>query len=86
MQNTTKPPVTPEHDALIRTAVASWAPDVTASLVRTTNVYRNRYRVDVFTKQYIDNGFVPRQFIAASFFVAIVDDVVVDLTVEPKES
>ena len=86
MQNTPKPPVTPEHRALIRTAIAEWTPDVTETLVRISNVYRNRYRVDVFTKQYIDNGFVPRQFIAASFFVAIVDDVVVDLTVEPKES
>jgi hypothetical protein len=86
MQNTAPRKPKAADVELIRETVKTWTPDVKAMLVRVSNVYTNRFRVDVFTKLYVDHGFVPRTQIAASFFVALVDGTVVDLTIEPKES
>ena len=54
--------------------------------IRCTNVYRNRYRVDVFTYYKLENDLYNRTKITQSYFVAVVDDEVINLTqtVEPE--
>lgn len=55
--------------------------------IRCTNVYRNRYRVDIFTYYKLDNDLYNRTKITQSYFVAVVDGEVMNLTqtVEPED-
>jgi hypothetical protein len=54
--------------------------------IRCTNVYRNRYRVDVFTYYKLEDDLYNRTKITQSYFVAVVDGEVMNLTqtVEPE--
>lgn len=54
--------------------------------IRCTNVYNNRFRVDVFTYYKLENDLYNRTKISQSYFVAVVDGEVVNLTqtVEPE--
>lgn len=54
--------------------------------IRCTNVYRNRYRVDVFTYYRLADELYDRTKISQSYFVAVVDGEVMNLTqtVEPE--
>ncbi|MCP4121097.1 MAG: hypothetical protein GY751_05035 [Bacteroidetes bacterium] len=54
--------------------------------VRCTNVYGNRYRVDVFVYYKLDNDLYDRTRISQSYFVAVADGEVMNLTqtVEPE--
>ena len=54
--------------------------------IRCTNVYRNRYRVDVFTYYRLGDELYDRTKISQSYFVAVVDGEVMNLTqtVEPE--
>ena len=55
--------------------------------IRCTNVYRNRYRVDVFTYYKLENDLYNRTKISQSYFVAVIDGEVMNLTqtVEPED-
>ena len=55
--------------------------------IRSTNVYRNRYRVDVFTYYRLNDELYNRTKISQSYFVAVIDGEVINLTVksEPEE-
>ena len=58
-------------------------------MIKHTNVYDNRYRTDVFTYYKLDDSELYYRYqISQSYFVAVVDDEVVNLTqtVEPEES
>lgn len=48
--------------------------------VRCTNVYNNRYRVDVFTWYKLEGELYDRTKISQSYFVAVTDDEVINLT------
>ena len=54
--------------------------------IRCTNVYGNRYRVDAFVYYKLDNDLYDRTRISQSYFVAVVDGEVMNLTqtVEPE--
>jgi hypothetical protein len=54
--------------------------------IRCTNVYRNRFRVDVFTYYKLENDLYNRTKISQSYFVAVIDGEVMNLTqtVEPE--
>jgi len=54
--------------------------------IRCTNVYRNRYRVDVFTYYKLEDDLYNRTKITQSYFVAVIDGEVMNLTqtVEPE--
>lgn len=70
-----------------RDAVTRWAREqyTKPSFIRVNNVFGNRYRVDVFTKiPSIAGGLIRQNKIAMSYFVALVDDGVVDLTIEQE--
>lgn len=56
--------------------------------IRCTNVYRNRYRVDVFTYYRLADELYDRTKISQSYFVAVVDGEVMNLTqtVEPEDA
>ena len=56
-------------------------------LIRYTNVYDNRYRTDVFTHYKVEGDLYDRLAISQSYFVAVVDGEVVNLTqtVEPEK-
>lgn len=56
-------------------------------LIRYTNVYDNRYRTDVFTHYKVEGDLYDRLAISQSYFVAVVDGEVVNLTqtVEPED-
>lgn len=56
--------------------------------IRCTNVYRNRYRVDVFTYYKLENDLYNRTKITQSYFVAVIDGEVMNLTqtVEPEDA
>lgn len=55
--------------------------------IRCTNVYRNRYRVDVFTYYKLEDDLYNRTKISESYFVCVTDGEVINLTVksEPEE-
>ena len=55
--------------------------------IRCTNVYDNRYRVDVFTYYKFDDDLYNRTKISQSYFVCVTDGEVINLTqtVEPKD-
>jgi len=56
--------------------------------IRCTNVYRNRYRVDVFTYYKLEDDLYNRTKITQSYFVAVIDGEVMNLTqtVEPEDA
>ena len=56
-------------------------------LIRYTNVYDNRYRTDVFTYYKVEGDLYNRLLISQSYFVAVIDGEVVNLTqtVEPED-
>jgi len=56
-------------------------------LIRYTNVYDNRYRTDVFTYYKVEGDLYNRLLISQSYFVAVIDGEVVNLTqtVEPEK-
>ena len=55
--------------------------------IRCTNVYNNRFRVDVFTLYRLEDELYNRTKISQSYFVAVIDGEVINLTVksEPEE-
>jgi len=55
--------------------------------IRYTNVYDNRYRTDVFTHYKVEGDLYDRLAISQSYFVAVVDGEIVNLTqtVEPEK-
>jgi hypothetical protein len=55
--------------------------------IRCTNVYRNRYRVDVFTYYKLENDLYNRTKISQSYFVCVTDGEVINLTqtMEPED-
>jgi hypothetical protein len=56
--------------------------------IRHTNVYNNRYRVDVFTYYKLEDDLYNRTKITQSYFVAVIDGEVMNLTqtVEPEDA
>lgn len=54
--------------------------------IRCTNVYSNRYRVDVFTYYRLEDDLYNRIKISQSYFVCVTDGEVINLTqtVEPE--
>jgi hypothetical protein len=55
--------------------------------IRCTNVYRNRFRVDVFVYYKLEDDLYNRTKIGESYFVCVTDGEVINLTVksEPEE-
>jgi hypothetical protein len=55
--------------------------------IRCTNVYRNRYRVDVFTYYKLENDLYNRTKISQSYFACVTDGEVINLTqtMEPED-
>ena len=56
--------------------------------IRCTNVYNNRFRVDIFTYYKLENDLYNRTKISQSYFVALIDGEVMNLTqtVEPEDA
>jgi len=68
--------------------IKKWIGDVDKlNHIRYTNVYNNRYRVDVFTWYKLEGDLYDRTKISQSYFVAVIDGEVINLTqtVEPED-
>lgn len=49
--------------------------------IKCINVYDNRFRINVFTRRYLEGSFVPRTQIKQSFFVRYEKGKIVDMTI-----
>ncbi|MCP4896288.1 MAG: hypothetical protein GY906_04875 [bacterium] len=50
------------------------------SAIKVNHLYGNRYRVNCYTKTIVEGSAISRNLIEESFFVALVDDTVFNLT------
>lgn len=72
----------PKVKKTVQQLIEEWVgPVKNLDSIRVTNVYNNRYRVDVFTYYKLDNDLYYRIKISQSYFVCIVEDEVMNLTV-----
>jgi hypothetical protein len=83
-QNTKAKNVPADHERLITDAVRDWTIELNnVNLTKITACYADRYRVDVYTRTYVDGSTISRNKIEASYFVKVNDGVVTDLTPPP---
>lgn len=67
---------------LICDTVKGWVdPETDIALIKVTNVYDNRYRVNVYTITYVEGRFVPDTKIEHSYFCHLVGDELIDKTI-----
>ena len=85
-QNTKTKNVPKDHEKLITDAVKCWTSDLSnVNLTKITACYADRYRVDVYTKTFVEHSFISRNKIEASYFVKVDNGIVEDLTVAPTD-
>ncbi len=84
-QNTKAKNVPADHKNLITEAVKGWTIELNnVNLTKITSCYADRYRVDVYTRTYVEGSTLSHNKIEASYFVKVDDGVVTDLTPPPS--